>query len=436
VVQCPECTSQKVWKDGIRYVGKGRIQRFLCRSCGHRFSDGKVKVDVVKQGRVLSDSVHDFGDLNLVNGAAGDVGFQDSAFTVGKDVGSHDVPIVGKTINSFLPNSREHRVCASETKAAKNLVEVESRIEKRAAGATKLDEATVKGKIVELAWWMKKNGYAETTIRLNTTVLRVLSERGADIFNPESVKEIIAKQKWSEARRHSAIAAYTLFLKMLGQTWNPPICKVTRKLPFIPTEQEIDALIAGCGNKTATFLQLLKETAMRAGEANSLLWTNVDFERRTITLNKPEKGGNARIFNVSNKMIGMLNALPKTSLRIFGKSPTSFRKSAFYQTRKILAKKLQNHRLQRISFHTLRHWKATTLYHQTKDILYVKQFLGHRKVETTLLYIQLAEAIFKEATDEFTVRVATEPDEIKALLEVGFEFVCEKDGLLYFRKRK
>ena len=71
------------------------------------------------------------------------------------------------------------------------------------------------------------------------------------------------------------------------------------------------------------------------------------------------------------------------------------------------------------------------LYYQTKDILYVKEFFGHRKVETTLLYIQLAEAIFKEANDEFTVRVASKPEEIKQLLEVGFEFVCEKDGLIY-----
>ncbi len=92
--------------------------------------------------------------------------------------------------------------------------------------------------------------------------------------------------------------------------------------------------------------------------------------------------------------------------------------------------------MQRISFHTLRHWKATTLYHQTKDVLYVKEFLGHRKVETTLLYIQLAEAIFKDTTDEFTVRVAKKPEEIKGLLEAGFEYICEKDELLYFRKRK
>ncbi len=100
------------------------------------------------------------------------------------------------------------------------------------------------------------------------------------------------------------------------------------------------------------------------------------------------------------------------------------------------ARKLQNPRLIRINFHTLRHWKATVLYHQTKDILYVKEFLGHKKIEDTLLYVQLAETIFKETTDEFTARVATKPEEIKALLEVGFEYVCEKNGLMFFRKRK
>jgi integrase len=87
-------------------------------------------------------------------------------------------------------------------------------------------------------------------------------------------------------------------------------------------------------------------------------------------------------------------------------------------------------------FHTLRHWKVRMEYHYTKDILHVKEFLGHRKVETTLLYIQLAEAIFKDTSEEFTVRAASKPEEIQALLEVGFEYICEKDAILYFRKRK
>jgi len=53
-----------------------------------------------------------------------------------------------------------------------------------------------------------------------------------------------------------------------------------------------------------------------------------------------------------------------------------------------------------------------------------------------LLYIQLREVIFKETRDAFTVKVAKSSKEIQQLLEVGFEYVCEKDNLLYFRKRK
>jgi hypothetical protein len=38
--------------------------------------------------------------------------------------------------------------------------------------------------------------------------------------------------------------------------------------------------------------------------------------------------------------------------------------------------------------------------------------------------------------DEFTVKVATTPKEIAALLETGFEYIMTKEGLAYFRKRK
>jgi len=76
------------------------------------------------------------------------------------------------------------------------------------------------------------------------------------------------------------------------------------------------------------------------------------------------------------------------------------------------------------------------LYRQTKDILYVKQFLGHRKIEDTLLYIQLAETIFKETTDEFTVRVAKSLDDACSFLEAGFEYVTDLGEVKLFRKRK
>lgn len=76
------------------------------------------------------------------------------------------------------------------------------------------------------------------------------------------------------------------------------------------------------------------------------------------------------------------------------------------------------------------------LYHKTRDPLYVMQFLGHKKLDTTLLYIQIEQALYQEPADDFTVKVASTAQEIKALLEVGFEYICQRENLVFLRKRK
>jgi integrase len=53
------------------------------------------------------------------------------------------------------------------------------------------------------------------------------------------------------------------------------------------------------------------------------------------------------------------------------------------------AHKFGNPRINRITFHTFRHWKATMEYHKTKDILYVMRLLGHKNIKNTLIYTQL-----------------------------------------------
>ena len=60
----------------------------------------------------------------------------------------------------------------------------------------------------------------------------------------------------------------------------------------------------------ATFLQLLKETGVRCGEAWQLKWTDIDLETDTVRIT-PEKGSNPRIARLSNKLIGMLECITK-----------------------------------------------------------------------------------------------------------------------------
>ena len=76
------------------------------------------------------------------------------------------------------------------------------------------------------------------------------------------------------------------------------------------------------------------------------------------------------------------------------------------------------------------------LYHKTKDPYYVKDFLGHKSLKSTEIYINIERTVFEPSSDEFTVRVVDNAEEVKKLLEVGFEYVCQKDNLIFLRKRK
>jgi hypothetical protein len=86
----------------------------------------------------------------------------------------------------------------------------------------------------------------------------MLVRRGADLFNPESVKAtIMSHPTWSNSTKSQVIAAYKKFAVLNNISWTPPKCEVIRKLPYIPLEKDIDELIASCGKKLSTVLQLL-----------------------------------------------------------------------------------------------------------------------------------------------------------------------------------
>jgi hypothetical protein len=72
-------------------------------------------------------------------------------------------------------------------------------------------------------------------------------------------------------------------------------------------------------------------------------------------------------------------------------------------------------------------------YDKTKDILLVKQLLGHKKLETTMFYTQL---VTINTEEEYTCRTATNIKEATELIEAGFQYITDIDGFKLFRKRK
>lgn len=251
----------------------------------------------------------------------------------------------------------------------------------------------------------------------------------------ETVKSVIAKQPWNQTRKAHVVAVYTLFLKTRDKTWDPPIYKPVPEIFHVPTEQEIDTLISGAGRKLSCYLQFLKETGCRSGELDMLRWQDVDFERGVAKIT-PEKGSLPRMLPLTVKCLVMLKNLKRTDDLVFGNLSSNCMRISLCNTRKKLTRKLGNPRLSLIHFHSIRHWKATTLYHQTKDILHVKAFMGHRRIESTLVYVQIESALYQSLSDDWTCKVAENSDQVKELIEAGFEFVMQKDNLAYFRKRE
>jgi hypothetical protein len=60
--------------------------------------------------------------------------------------------------------------------------------------------------------------------------------------------------------------------------------------------------------------------------------------------------------------------------------------------------------------------------------------MGHKKIETTLIYTQLIH--FNEEEENYTCKTASNTNEAKQLIEQGFDYVTEFDGIKLFRKRK
>lgn len=368
--ECPDCHSKRIWKDGVRETRTGFTQRFICRDCGYRFSESSV-------------------------------------------------------LSTQISYSGRRQVCAVLTEA-KNLTQVEP-LRDGLAGATK---QRAKGTIIEHGFWLNKKGYSKTTIKNRITQLGTLVNKGANLFDPESVKETVANQTWAQGSKLQYVTAYSTFLSMIGKTWEPPRYKPIERLPFVPTEKELDQLISSAGKKLATFLQILKETGARSGEAWQLKWLDIDFENSTLAIT-PEKNSRPRMLKISANLAAMLKNLPRKSERVFNGYLPNMR-DKLRILRKSLAVKLQNQRFTKITCHSFRHWKATMEYHRTKDIIHVMRVLGHKRIDNTMVYTHLVD--FK--SEEYTAKVAKTLNEAAELVEAGFDYVTDIDGAKLFRKRK
>jgi integrase len=375
-VSCPECDSTRLYRDGLRYIGAGPVQRWLCRDCGYRFSKN----------------------------------------------GSDRLNAKFKNLKGRRDKEGAVQVCAQ--KDAKNLTSATET--KTVAGDRKktwrrnLDVISedARGLITQFMAYLEREGFC-ADIQYPQT-LGHLAKDGADLLDPENVKTVIAKQRkrngepWSDSMKMLAVYAYDAFCRMQDIKWKRPVYRQNEATVAVPDEKDLDLLISGARRKLATFLLALKETFADPSEVLRAEW--VDLAGDVFSINHPVKGHLPGKYQLSRRLVAMLNALPRKDKRIF---PTTYKNiySSLENLRSKAAEKFQNPALKQISFKSFRHWGGSMLAYMTNgNVPVMARILRHKSWRSTQKYVHTIE--FKD--EDFDTAVATTAEEIQQLGKAGW----------------
>jgi integrase len=286
--------------------------------------------------------------------------------------------------------------------------------------------------------WLKKKvvrgrKLCDLTMAGKVRILKQLDKR-VNLWDADAVSEYVDNADWTKLRKNLALYVYQDWCSFKGFSFKFQKYPEERKLPYIPTEQQIDQLISSFSSKYAPFLQLAKESGWRPIELSRLRPSDFDMNQQIATLNDPAKNSLPRQIKMSNKLTAMVKPLAldtRQNERIWKANPRNI-ESNFSRIRTKVAQKFGDPNILKITLRTFRHFKATMEYHKTKDILHVMQVLGHKNVKNTLIYTHLVNF----ESEEYICKVAATVDNASQLIESGFEYVTEIDGVRLFRKRK
>ena len=181
--------------------------------------------------------------------------------------------------------------------------------------------------------------------------------------------------------------------------------RLPRTLPVVLSREEVARLIAAAGNlKHQTALSVAYGAGLRASEVVALKVGDIDSGRMTLRIEQG-KGGKDRYAMLPPVLLERLRAWWRVA-RAQGKmldggwlfpGLNPIESLSTRQLNRAVHAAAQAAKIdKRVSMHTLRHCFATHLLEQKVDIRVIQVLLGHKKIETTALYAQVATEILRE----------------------------------------
>ena len=187
--------------------------------------------------------------------------------------------------------------------------------------------------------------------------------------------------------------------------------QIPLRILTLEQERRLVMRVADCNPVIGAYLAIVGETGLRKSEGLRMKWADVDSEKKMLTV-PTSKTGEPRYIPLSDYAIGWLSSLHYYSesswvFTLSNGKPLKDPRDAFAKGKKLAGLDWVR------GFHDLRHFRATQWLTHGVDIYTVKDYLGHKRIETTQRYLH-----FVKTHAEHVVRVAqkAEQEEIEQLV--------------------
>ena len=193
--------------------------------------------------------------------------------------------------------------------------------------------------------------------------------------------------------------------------------KYDRTLPCVPSIEQAGKILAACNTMLeAVLVKLLFSTGVRISEACALTFGDIRRDRKQIYI-RPSKGRSDRYVPLDDSVLLALEAYCREQYALCQKAgiphpdrscPVFYFKDSVKPAnsnylRRIFKDVVNKAGLSSFCFtpHSCRHFFALQIYLQKKNLMMVKELLGHRTLNATEVYLRLAApAVFQE--EEYT----------------------------------
>ena len=224
------------------------------------------------------------------------------------------------------------------------------------------------------------------------------------------MKWLQAERCLSDRTRNAAISQLRFFtMYVLHRPWDDtqlPMRKFDTYLPFVPSHEEAIEFISSISDlKQKAMISLLYSSGLRVGEVCSLKYS--DIERKNMRIHiRHGKNRSDRYAILSQNALDILTAywfaFDRPTSWLF---PSQRNKNKPCHPNNVMRWIEQHERKlgweHRLTCHSFRHAFGTHLYENGTDLLTIKHLMGHKSLNSTLIYIHLASYSAKNISSPF-----------------------------------